>query len=90
MWFKKVFYIIAYGLDDVEELEKVEIEKIVKIDILRSEILLVYLSSNIDESTTFIVDWSFILPILPFSFGLFANLGISDIIEISLNIWLGF
>ena len=83
-------HVVQWSLSDIEELEKMETEKTIKVDILRFEMPLIYSSSNIDESLVFIVDWSFILPISPFSPSLFANLGIPDIVETFSDIRLGF
>ncbi len=82
--------IIQRNLFDIEKLEKIEAEEVVRIGISGSEIPLVYLSSNIDELIVFIIDWSIIFPMLLFSFGLFADLRISDIVETSFDIRLGF
>ncbi len=51
-----MIYVVQQGLFDIEELEKVEVEKAVKTDISRSEIPLVYSSPNIDEPLISIVD----------------------------------
>ncbi len=81
---------ISRGLSNMEELERVETEEAAKIGILGSEMPLIYLSSNINEPSIFIIDWSFIPPISPFSPGLFADLGIFNIVEMSLDTWLNF
>ncbi len=44
------------NLEDVEVLAKKKVEKIIKINILRSEILLIYFSSNIDKPLIFIIN----------------------------------
>ena len=48
--------IFERSLRDIEELEKAEVEEAVRVDILGSEIPLIYFSSNIDKFTVFIVD----------------------------------
>jgi len=65
----------------MKELKKIEIEETTKTNISRSEIPLIRPSLNIGEFSTFIINWSFILPISPFSPRLFADLGIPDIVK---------
>jgi len=77
---------IVCNVFDIEELEKLEAEEAVRVGILGSEMLLVYLLSNIDEPSVFIVDWSFIFLMSLFSFKLFADLKIFDIIEMLFDI----
>ncbi len=73
----------------MEELERIEVEKAAKVDISGFEMLLVYFSSSIGELLIFIVDWSTILPMSSFSFGLFTDLRISNIVETLSDIQLG-
>ena len=73
----------------MEELKEVEVEEAVKVGLLRSEMPLVHLPSNMSELSIFIVDWSSISPMLLFSFGLFADLEIFNTVETSLDIRLG-
>ena len=87
---EKLICTIFRGIFNIKELEKTEIEKIVRTDVLRSEMPLIHLFSNVDELLAFIVDWSFIFSMLLFFPGLFADLGISDIVETPFNIRLGF
>ncbi len=47
---------ISRDIFDVEELEKIETEETAKVDILKSEMPLVYFSSNINELSVFIMD----------------------------------
>jgi len=70
----------------MEKLERMEAEEIIKVNVLRFEIPLIYLSLNIDELLIFIVNWSSISPISPFSFGLFTDFKIPDTIETPLDI----
>ncbi len=72
---------ISRDIFDIEELEKIETEETAKTGALGSEIPLIYLSSNINEPSTFIVDWLFISSMSPFSPRLFTDLGISDTVE---------
>src|SRR6266699_7165725 len=88
IWFEKMIYIVQRGLSDVEKLKKIKAEETVRIDILKPEIPLVYSSSNIGEPLVSIVDWSIIPPISLFSFGLFTDFKILDIVEIFSNIQL--
>jgi len=62
-------------------LEKIKVEKTVKVDVSRSKIPLIYSSLNINEPSVPIVDWLSIPSISPFSLGLLANFGIPDIVE---------
>jgi len=70
----------------MEELEKIEVEEVARVDISEPEIPLIYPSSDIDEPLVFVIDWSSIFPMSPFSFGLFTDLGIPNIIETFFNI----
>ncbi len=81
MWCEKLSCAIVRGVFDVGELEKLEAEEAVRVGVSGFEMLLVYLSSSIDGFLAFVVDWSFIPPISPFFSGLFADLGILDIVE---------
>ncbi len=56
MQFEKMIRVIQQGFFDVEELEKMEAKEVVKIDVLGSEMPLVYPFSNIDKSLAPIVD----------------------------------
>ncbi len=76
-----MMHVVQWSLSDIEELEKMETEKTIKVDILRFEMPLIYSSSNIGKPSVFIVDWSIIPPISSFSLKLFADLRISNIIE---------
>ena len=69
------------GLCNVKELKRIKTEEAARADISKSEMSLVYSSSNINESVTFIIDWSSILPISPFFLGLFADLKILNTVE---------
>ncbi len=54
-----MIYIISrriLNLEDIEILTREEVEEAVKADTLKSKMLLIYLSSNIDEFIVFIVD----------------------------------
>jgi len=69
------------NLEDIEVLAKEEVEEVVKASISGSEMPLIYLSLNIDELVTSIVDWSFILPISLFFLRLFVDFRIPNIIK---------
>ncbi len=74
----------------MEELERMKVEEMAKVGVSGSKMLLVHSSSNINELLIFIVDWSTIPSISPFSLGLFTDLGISNTVETFFDIRLGF
>jgi len=81
MWREKLIRTINRGIFDLKELERVEAEEAARAGAPGSEMPLAHPSPSMDEPSVFIVDWSSISPMSPFSPGLLADLGIPDTIE---------